>query len=176
MITEIFNDPNKPIKLDYHYITNYVLDIVVEKSDHSWSFDLKPKKLSQTIEKRSASQLFEPIVENPRCFKYTLNGVDIAYLQLGHQTWNNRMRVWDFLIDPNARRSGIGTKLMNLAKQQAKEVGARMLVLETQNCNIPAINFYLKHGFQLIGFDLAHYTNDDIRRHEFKLEFGFYLN
>lgn len=56
------------------------------------------------------------------------------------------------------------------------KLGARMLVLETQNCNVPAIHFYLKHGFQLIGFDLAHYTNDDIHRQEFRLEFGYYLN
>lgn len=62
---------------------------------------------------------------------------------------------------------------MDLAKVEARKVGARMLVLETQSCNVPAINFYLQHGFELIGFDLAHYTNNDIERNEFRMEFGF---
>lgn len=83
------------------------------------------------------------------------------------------MRIWDLLIDDDFRRSGIGSQLMDLAKVEARKVGARMLVLETQSCNVPAINFYLQHGFELIGFDLAHYTNNDIERNEFRMEFGF---
>lgn len=79
----------------------------------------------------------------------------------------------DLLIDDDFRRSGIGSQLMDLAKVEARKVGARMLVLETQSCNVPAINFYLQHGFELIGFDLAHYTNNDIERNEFRMEFGF---
>ena len=47
-----------------------------------------------------------------------------------------------------------------------------MLVLETQSCNVPAINFYLKQSFTLIGFDIAAYSNDDVEKKEVRLEFG----
>jgi hypothetical protein len=50
-----------------------------------------------------------------------------------------------------------------------------MLVLKTQFYNVPAIKFYLNYGFQLIGFDSATYTNDDITRKELRLEFGLPL-
>ena len=175
MITQILNDPLKPIKLEYLYVTDSAFDVEVEKTDKSWRFELRIKMLPMPIEKRSTSQLFEAIVEKPTCYKYVLNGRDVAHLQLGHQTWNNRMRIWDFLIENDSRRSGIGSELMNLAKREATRAGARMLVLETQSCNVPAINFYLKHGFQLIGFDLAHYSNDDVSRREFRMEFGLEL-
>jgi ribosomal protein S18 acetylase RimI-like enzyme len=50
-----------------------------------------------------------------------------------------------------------------------------MLIVETQSCNVPAINFYLKHGFKLIGFDVTAYSNEDIERKEVRLEFGLKL-
>lgn len=47
-----------------------------------------------------------------------------------------------------------------------------MIVLETQSCNENAIAFYKKHGFEIIGFDLFSYTNDDPIRHEIRIEMG----
>ena len=47
-----------------------------------------------------------------------------------------------------------------------------MIVLETQSCNENAIAFYRKNGFEIIGFDLYAYSNDDPERHEVRLEMG----
>ncbi len=85
------------------------------------------------------------------------------------------MRVWEFLVKEEFRRMGIGDMLMGLAAKAAKEKGARMLVLETQSCNVPAIAFYLKQGFDLIGFDSAAYSNEDVKRQEVRLEMGLPL-
>ena len=54
----------------------------------------------------------------------------------------------------------------------ARTAGARMLVLETQSCNENAIAFYRKNGFQMIGFDLYAYSNDDPARREVRIEMG----
>jgi len=56
-----------------------------------------------------------------------------------------------------------------------RESGARMAVLETQTCNERAIAFYRKMGFEIIGFDLYEYTNQDPERHEVRLEMGLKL-
>ncbi len=40
----------------------------------------------------------------------------------------------------------------------------RMLVLETQTHNVPAISFYLKQGFELIGFNTAQYHHKNPRK------------
>ena len=55
---------------------------------------------------------------------------------------------------------------------EAKESGARMVVLETQTCNENAIAFYKKNGFDIIGFDLYSYSNDDPEKHEIRIEMG----
>jgi ribosomal protein S18 acetylase RimI-like enzyme len=85
------------------------------------------------------------------------------------------MRVYQFLVNKEFRRKGIGTLLMQKAVEASKTRGARMLILETQTCNVPAISFYLKSGFELIGFDATHYSNEDIERKEVRLEFGLRL-
>jgi len=99
----------------------------------------------------------------------------VGWLELGYHKWNNRMRVCQFLVNKEFRRKGIGTLLMQKAVGVSKRRGARMLILETQTCNVPAINFYLKFGFELIGFDATHYSNEDIGRKEVRLEFGLKL-
>ena len=45
-------------------------------------------------------------------------------------------------------------------------------MLETQSCNDPAIRFYRKHGFALIGFDLTAYSETDVEKREVRLEFA----
>lgn len=65
--------------------------------------------------------------------------------------------------------------LTNYAVKIAGDKGARMLVLETQTNKSAAIEFYLNFGFQLIGFDLAAYSNEDISEKEVRLELGLKL-
>ncbi len=93
-------------------------------------------------------------------------------MELSLEKWNNRLRIWELLVREDFRRKGIGSKLVNRAVEAAREKRARMIVLETQSCNVSAIGFYLRHGFELIGFDSAAYSNQDIGKGEVRLEFG----
>lgn len=73
----------------------------------------------------------------------------------------------------NARRgSSVGTVLLDAIQEAAAASGTRMIVLETQSCNENAIAFYRKNGFEMIGFDLYAYSNDDPERHEVRFEMG----
>jgi ribosomal protein S18 acetylase RimI-like enzyme len=104
-----------------------------------------------------------------------LDGRQVGWIELGYDSWNNRMRVWEFLVQEEFRKRGIGTLLMNHGVKIAKEKGARMLVLETQTNNANAIDFYRNFGFELIGFDLAAYSNEDTTKKEIRLELGLKL-
>ena len=84
--------------------------------------------------------------------------------------------VTELWVADELHRQGIGTALMNKAKEIAKEQGRRAIILETQSCNVRAIAFYRSQGFQLIGFDTCCYTNRDIERHEIRFNLGFFLD
>lgn len=48
---------------------------------------------------------------------------------------------------PEARRSGLGSLLMNAAEEKIKEAGCTYVSLETAVDNLAAMRFYKKHGY-----------------------------
>jgi len=171
-IVELLKGDASLPKLEYRYMISSYLDLSIRREGESWKIELSLKPLEKTLEKKFESELFREYVEEPRVFAAELDGEQVAWIELGYHQWNNRVRVWEFLVKEEFRNRGIGTLLIKHAVKLCKGKRARMLVLETQSCNVPAINFYLKHGFDLIGFDTAAYSNEDIEKREVRLEFG----
>ncbi len=99
----------------------------------------------------------------------------LGFVEGFHEKWNNRCRISNIHILEGNRGRGTGSALMQAILAAARESGARMAVLETQTCNERAIAFYRKMGFEIIGFDLYAYTNQDPERHEVRLEMGLKL-
>lgn len=77
------------------------------------------------------------------------------------RTWNNSLWVWEFHVAETHRRMGIGCRMMEQLAEKGKAAGLRTIVCETQNTNVPAIQFYRRVGFTIEGIDLSYYTNDD---------------
>jgi ribosomal protein S18 acetylase RimI-like enzyme len=159
-------------RLTYRYVTSGYYSLEIQHELDSWKIELSLKPLEKPWERVSESVFFEDFVEEPRAFAAVLGDEQVGWVELGYHKWNNRMRVWEFLVKEEFRGRGIGVLLMEHAVKLAKEKGARMLVLETQSCNVSAIDFYQRFGFELIGFDKAAYSNEDIERKEVRLEFG----
>ncbi len=100
----------------------------------------------------------------------------LACIEICPEEWSNRLMVTELWVADELHRQGIGTRLMNVAKEQAKKQGRRAIILETQSCNVRAIAFYLSQGFELIGFDSCCYTNIDVERQEVRFDFGYFLH
>ena len=94
----------------------------------------------------------------------------VGYLEVWVEDWNARLRICNLLIDEQYRGRGFGTALIEHAKALAAERELRCVVLETQSCNVPAIDFYRRCGFRFAGTNLFFYSNDDIREDEVMLE------
>lgn len=100
----------------------------------------------------------------------------LGFVEGALENWNNRFRISNICIfDNSVRNRGIGTALLNTILAEARKTGARMAVLETQSCNENAIAFYNKNGFNIIGFDLYAYTNENLDKHEVRIEMGIRL-
>ena len=100
----------------------------------------------------------------------------LACIEICPEEWSNRLMVTELWVADQLHRQGIGTRLMNVAKEQARLQGRRAIILETQSCNVRAIAFYLSQGFELIGFDSCCYTNIDVERQEVRFDFGYFLH
>jgi GNAT superfamily N-acetyltransferase len=174
-LVEIMKSEAYLSELRSKHSTSYYYDISVLRKPGSWKIELTLKPLERTLEKEYKGRLFEDHIEEPRVFAAVQGDRQIGWIELGYDRWNNRMRVWEFLVEEGFRRKGIGTQLMEHAVKIGKEKGARMLVLETQTCLAATIDFYLKFGFELIGFDTAAYSDEDVERKEVRLELGLKL-
>ena len=76
--------------------------------------------------------------------------------------WNRSLWIREFGIAESYRRKGVGRQLMEKIVEVAKAEGLRILVCETQNTNVSAIDFYRSVGFEVDGIDLSYYTNRDV--------------
>lgn len=83
--------------------------------------------------------------------------------------WNKALWVWEFHIDAAYKRQGIGRRLMDELAEKASQAGLRVLVCETQNTNMPAIQFYRAAGFEIDAVDLSLYSNTDVEDFEVAL-------
>lgn len=125
------------------------------------------------IEKSFDDTFFGEWLEAPVAFGSFDGDKLIGFVEGSSEGWNNRFRISNICVfDSSKRGSGVGTMLMKIILKEAEAVGARMVVLETQTCNENAIKFHKKSGFEIIGFDLYSYSNNDPEQHEIRLEMG----
>lgn len=85
------------------------------------------------------------------------------------QQWNNTLWLQEFHIAKSHQGKGIGGKLMQVVIEKAQSDNFRLIYLETQNMNVPAIRFYRKMGFAIESVDLSLYRNDDYPEGEIAL-------
>jgi ribosomal protein S18 acetylase RimI-like enzyme len=85
------------------------------------------------------------------------------------QRWNRTLWIWEFGVQESYRRQGIGLRLMDELARRARAAGLRILVVETQNTNGPAVRFYQRAGFCFDALDLTFYSNNDALEDEIAL-------
>lgn len=128
---------------------------------------------SQTLDKLAlAFELWETSVDPPlyksfREYEHKLeevenrlHGVEGGYVALagGHiagavllnvEQCRSVAKIEDIIVGRQFRRFGIGSLLLNCASDWARNRGCWAIVLETQNVNYPAIQFYLRNGLDI---------------------------
>jgi len=159
-------------KLVYRYRTRQHYAFKMMKDAKGWTASLELRPLPEEVEKSCESELFQWMVQEPRAFAAVEDGKEVGWIEIDLNAFKDRTRVWEFLVMKEYQRRGIGTALMRKAEEVAREAGSRMLVLEMQSCNVGAMEFYLGHGFDLVGFDKTAYSNEDVERGEIRLELG----
>lgn len=98
----------------------------------------------------------------------------LACIETCPEEWSNRLMVTELWVHEKIRRQGVAHVLMAIAKEQAASEHRRAIILETQSCNVGAITFYQKEGFEPIGFDTCCYSNRDVERKEVRINMGYF--
>ena len=136
-------------------------------------FQMRYTAFEAPVEKSFDDKFFGEWLDHPVAYGVFEGDRLVGYVEGAIEGWNNRYRISNICIfDFENRRRGLGQALMNTILREAESAKARMAVLETQTCNENAIAFYRRNGFEIIGFDLYSYSNDDPEKCEVRIEMG----
>ena len=76
---------------------------------------------------------------------------------LSVEEWRLVAKIEDLIVGRQFRRYGIGSLLLNCASDWARNQGCWAILLETQNVNYPAIQFYLRNGLEVWSINRNYY-------------------
>ncbi|WP_242850050.1 GNAT family N-acetyltransferase [Clostridium polynesiense] len=162
-----------PIK----YKTDKYYDVIVNKTDNGFVIDIEKKDFTAPVthapeEHDFPDKLYEEHWKNAYAWGVLVNDELVAAIETDQELWSNRLRITELWVDERYQKQGIGHAFIEIAKEQARRERRRAIILETQSCNVNAIDFYQHEGFNLIGMDTCCYKNNDLQRKEVRLEFG----
>jgi predicted N-acetyltransferase YhbS len=169
----------KGMKLPIEYTANEYYDVRVDKHDRGFSIEIEKASFAKPVthaqkEHDFPDKLYEEHWEHAYAWGVVVNNKLIAAIETNQELWSNRLRVTELWVAELYRRQGIGHALMEVVKEQARLERRRAVILETQSCNVNAINFYMHEGFTLIGLDTCCYSNNDLDKKEVRLELGWF--
>jgi GNAT superfamily N-acetyltransferase len=90
---------------------------------------------------------------------------------LNVEQWRSIVRIEDIIVGRQFRRYGIGSLLLNCASDWARNRSCWAIVLEAQNVNYPAIQFYLRNGFEVWSINQHFYPPGSVE-HEVAIFMG----
>ena len=178
-IIHLPKDKWKGTMLPIKYTTDKYYGVLVNKTDNGFTIGIQKKDFEEPIthtpeEYDFPDKLYEEHWENAFAWGVLIDGELIAAIETDQELWSNRLRITELWVVEEYQKQGIGHALIEVAKEQARLERRRAIILETQSCNVNAIDFYQHEGFTLIGLDTCCYTNNDLQRKEVRLEFGWF--
>jgi len=90
---------------------------------------------------------------------------------LNVENWRSVTRIESIIVGRQFRRYGIGSLLLSCAADWARKHACWAILLETQNVNYPAIQFYLRNGFEVWSINQYFYPPGSVE-HEIAIFMG----
>ncbi|WP_223606023.1 GNAT family N-acetyltransferase [Chryseobacterium sp. OSA05B] len=146
------------------YTTDKILSVSFVEYGGSFEFVLKEKSMtySKVWETHSTDiDELNEIIEKGQSFGVFEDGELMGWIICERRTWNNSFYIENILISEKFRRSGAGAQLIKRAVREARHLNCRIIELETQNTNYPAIQFYRRMGFSITGLNTRLYDNPE---------------
>ncbi len=158
--------------ITFSYETKAYYDVSMTTASNTIQITLTKKPFDRAVKKSFVDYLYEPYRERAEAYGYFRDETLVGIIEIDFEAWSKRLRISECIVFEAFQRQGIATKLMQFASERGMALGARALVLETQSCNVNAIDFYHSVGFELSGLDTLCYSNQDIENREVRLELG----
>ena len=111
----------------------------------------RPDMFGDLVSKYDVNQVGQRLsAEDNGVFVAETDGKVVGYVFCDIISEGNGLTLYidDLCVDPESRSHGIGTKLLDRAKEYAEEKNCRCVMLNVWEFNENAVEFYKKYGFK----------------------------
>lgn len=155
------------LQLDHHYETDLVWQMTVDEKPGHWQIGFLNQHLPRTLETQylANAERLRLTLPTDHCFlvAVTRDTHDpLGYLSMRNDPVYGIARIHDLVVSLPYRRQRIGTRLLTIARQWAKEHGLTKLMIEAATQNFPGIVFAQQSGFRFCGYNDHYFPNQDI--------------
>ncbi|MCJ8155268.1 GNAT family N-acetyltransferase [Chryseobacterium sp. SSA4.19] len=144
------------------YQTDTIYAVSAIEMGSAFEFSLREKKQSYmkvwSTEPEHIAQL-NTIIEQKHSFGAFHEGELIGWAICDFRASNHSLFIETILVNEPFRNQNVGRMLIKAVNREARELNCRIVELETQNTNYPAIRFYLKCGFTFTGINTKRYPD-----------------
>lgn len=163
----IARDITAIMQMEHNYETDYVLQMNFQTSrdqnHNAVTFRRVRLPHTQRVEyPRRLKTLINDWTTRSGLLVASLQESTVGYVSLSLDIVPGTAWITDLVVDRRLRRKGIGTTLLLSSLEWGANRACRMLALEMQLKNDPAIRFAQKFGFDFIGFNDRYYSNHDV--------------
>ncbi|WP_415328511.1 GNAT family N-acetyltransferase [Chryseobacterium sp. MMS23-Vi53] len=144
------------------YETDKIFAVSTIEIGNSFEFNLREKnqyykKIWETNNEDIAD--LNEIIQQGNSFGAFEDGELIGWAICDYREWNNSLFIENILITEKFRGQNIGKLFIKNINRKARELQCRLVELETQNTNYPAIKFYQNAGFTITGINTKLYKD-----------------
>ena len=122
-----------------------IKDILTTEFDDFWNYEILKSELESTNSYFFVAKNISGEIVGFAGIKVILDEADIM----------------NIVIKKDFRNNGIGALLLDYLISYSKSIDLKTITLEVNEHNLPAINLYLKYGFNNVGFRKKYYNNKD---------------
>lgn len=156
--------PNEPFSLFGRMIPSY--------TDGCWSYSVERFESVSEMCFPDEDYDYDEMIENS-VFIGAYEGEQCIGLAILQEGFFKYMYLYDLKVNQAARGKGIAGKLIEKAKEVARQRNYRGIYTQGQDNNLGACLFYIKSGFRIGGFDSELYKGT---KQEGKSDIIFYLD
>jgi GNAT superfamily N-acetyltransferase len=155
------------LQLDHAYETDAVWQMNIQQNAGQWQVIFKTEHLPRTIEATypADSRRLHLSLPSDHCFLVAVSRDDgevFGYLTMRNEPVRQMALIHDLVVSRPFRRNRIGNRLLNVARQWARERQLALLTTELQTKNYPGIVFCQNAGFTFCGFNDRYLPDQDI--------------
>jgi len=161
----ISTDIPKMISLDHDFATDHVWQMTIDLTDVQTQVSFREVRLPREVHinyPREYRKLLDDWTERDLLLLAEEDGEVRGYISVQLNLAPASAWIDDLIVDRLQRRKGIGSALIQAARDWCARKRVHRLTLEMQPKNYPSIQFAANQGFEFSGYNDQYYRNQEI--------------